>query len=181
MRPEHYNTKLRATARLLVVAVAVGGALSACHEPVAPRTFADFMEDRIAREGILARCNANREATLHDIECANARRAAASIALRHERERREALERESDLKLAELRRRLDEEQRRVAAAKLAEEQAYEALWRGEFAAGGDVASLEPVRIPGRAPARTAAEPSASGSVLEEIVVPGRFGWRQTVD
>ena len=50
------------------------------------------MDDDIARDGTLARCNENRDETLNDIECANARRAAAAIALRAERERREALE-----------------------------------------------------------------------------------------
>ena len=113
-------------------------ALAACEDPP-PRTFADFMEDPIARDGTIARCNADREATLHDIECANARRAMSAIALRDERERREVLERESERKLADLRRRLDETDRiaREAArqAALAQQEAYERLW-GER--GGDL-------------------------------------------
>lgn len=91
------------------------------------------MEDRIARDGTLARCNANREATLNDIECANARRAASAIALRQERDRIEELERESAQKLEELRRQLAESDRiaqeALAAAEAAELAAYEAQWR----------------------------------------------------
>jgi hypothetical protein len=109
-----------ATARLLRIGPAVLGlVLTACSEPQ-PRTFADFIEDRMVMEGTLARCNADRVATLNDIECANARRAASAIALRIEQQRREDLERESERKLAELRdqlaRREQAEREALAAA-----------------------------------------------------------------
>jgi hypothetical protein len=82
-------------------------ALAACAPKPQPRTFLDFMDDGFAREGVLTRCNQNREATLNDEECANARRAAAAIALEAERARAPALEERSEAKLAALRERQD--------------------------------------------------------------------------
>lgn len=124
------------------MAVALCALLTACGK-VPPRTFADFMEDRIAMDGTIAYCNENREETLNNIECANARRAAAAIALRLERERREAFELESERKLEALRQEMAERERIVREAALAaaraEREAYEAMWRGE--------SLGPVAAP----------------------------------
>jgi hypothetical protein len=74
--------------------------LAACAPQPEPRTALEFMEDGLARDGVLARCNQDREATLADAECANARRAAAAVALEAERGREPELERESEVKLA---------------------------------------------------------------------------------
>src|SRR5262245_27342368 len=63
------------------------------------------MDDGFAREGVLTRCNQNREETLNDEECNNARRAAATVALAAERERAPVLEQRSEAKLAALRDR----------------------------------------------------------------------------
>ena len=79
--------------------------LAACAPQPEPRTAYDFMEDGLARDGVLARCNQDRDATLTDEECANARRAAAAVALEAERAREPALERASEAKLAALRQR----------------------------------------------------------------------------
>jgi hypothetical protein len=93
-----------------------------------------FMEDGLAREGALTRCNRNRDATLNDVECANARRAAAAVAIEAERARAAELERESERKLVALRQRQAREsaaaQEAAAAARAAAEAAYEAQWRG---------------------------------------------------
>lgn len=114
-------------ASALVLAVGMSG----CSEPE-PRSFAEFMEDRIAREGTLVRCDADRQAAQNDIECANARRAMAVISLRQERERREALERESEIKIEALTREMAERERaaREAALQAAqqEREAYELMW-----------------------------------------------------
>lgn len=87
-------------------------------------------------DGTISYCNENREETLNNIECANARRAQAAIALRQERERREAFERESERKLEELRDEMAERERIVREATLAaaraEREAYERMWRGEI-------------------------------------------------
>jgi len=125
--------RLPARPVLLTGALAVTGlTLSACAEPD-PRSFAYFMEDRIAREGTLVRCDAAPQETLNDIECANARRAEATVALRLERERREVLEQESERKIRELSQRIGERERLAREAALeavrAEREAYEALWR----------------------------------------------------
>jgi antirestriction protein len=112
--------------------LAITALIAACKEPPPPRTFAEFMDDRFAREGTLIRCDENHQQSANDIECANARRAAATIALRDERGRRQALEEESARKIAELRRRVELEQQRAAEAAAratAEAQAaYEAQW-----------------------------------------------------
>jgi hypothetical protein len=79
--------------------------LVACAPKSEPRTVSDFMDDGFARDGVLTRCNQNREETLNDVECNNARRAAATIALEAERERAPALERQSEAKMLAMRER----------------------------------------------------------------------------
>ena len=79
--------------------------LAACAPKSEPRTVLDFMDDGFAREGVLTRCNQNREETLNDAECINARRAAATLALEVERERAPVLEQQSEAKLLALRAR----------------------------------------------------------------------------
>jgi hypothetical protein len=82
------------------------GFVTACSSPPPePRGFFVFMEDALAREGVLARCNQDRDSTLRDVECSNARRAAAAIAIELERDRSIALAHESERKLLALRAR----------------------------------------------------------------------------
>jgi hypothetical protein len=143
--------------------VVFGALVAGCDQPQ-PRSFNDFMEDAIAREGALARCNQDRDATLNDIECANARRAAAALAVRGERERREQLDRESQRKLLALRERAALQEaaaaQAAAAKRAAEEAAYEARWRDPTkTADGNVAGSG---LPGDA----AATAPAFGAPLE---------------
>lgn len=112
--------------------------VAACAPPQPkPRTVFEFKEDGIAREGVLTRCNKDREATLADAECANARRASAAIALEAERAREAELERASEGKLLALRERealrAAAEQDAAAAALAGAEAAYEARWRNSGA------------------------------------------------
>jgi hypothetical protein len=148
--------------------------LTACEKPL-PRNFADFTEDRIAREGTLARCNMTPEATLHDIECAHARRAASAIALRNERERREALELESEQKLAALRSEFAARERAQQAATVValanEKAAYEALWRGEH---GAQPGQDRFGGPGLAGVPRLPTASDAGPQLEEVVISRRL-------
>jgi len=135
---------------------------SACVKPE-PRRFEEFMDDSIARDGTLARCNQDRSGTAHDIECANARRAAAAIALAQEQERRAELERESERKLASLRSEIERRDRAkrdaMAAALAAAEAAYEAQWADELSetqdgappSFGSAANPEPVPPPALEP------------------------------
>jgi hypothetical protein len=107
--------------------------MAACAPPPEPRSVLDFMEDGLARDGVLARCNQDRDATLSEAECANARRAAAMLASEADRGSTEALERESERKLVALRERTDRqdaaERDAATAARAAAEAAYEARWR----------------------------------------------------
>ena len=79
--------------------------LAACAPKPEPRTVLDFMDDGLAREGVLTRCNENRDETLNDAECNNARRASATLALEAERARAPWLEQQSEAKLLALRER----------------------------------------------------------------------------
>jgi hypothetical protein len=79
--------------------------LAACAPKPEPRTVFDFMDDGFAREGVLTRCNQNRDETSNDVECINARRAAATLALEAERARAPELEQQSEAKLLALRER----------------------------------------------------------------------------
>lgn len=128
------NAGLNSVVRTASAVVFLTAFTAACDRQ-APRTFNDFMEDPIARDGTIARCNQDRDAFVNDPECANARRAAAAVAVREERERNEALTAESERKLLELRLELE---RAEEAARLAAEEAaararaeYEAQWRDD--------------------------------------------------
>jgi hypothetical protein len=125
------------------VTLALAGIVAGCERPP-PRTFEEFMEDGYAREGVLTRCNHDRAATLDNAECANARRAAAAIAVRDERARQTELDAQSARKLLAMRDRAERDQRAeqqaADAAKAAEEAAYEARWHGSNGAPVDVAA-----------------------------------------
>jgi hypothetical protein len=105
--------------------------VAGCEGP-RPRSFIEYLEDPIARDGTLARCNAEREALAGDIECANARRAAVAVAARDEAARRRALALASERKLAALRAQIaalqEAERQAAAAAEAAARDAYEAQW-----------------------------------------------------
>jgi len=120
-----------AVARIAGV-LAVTAWVAACQQPAKPRSYEFFMEDGLAREGVLARCNQDRKASDDDQECDNARRAAATIGASGERERSQNYEKQSSRKLEELRdraaRRQQAEEQAAAAAKAAEKEAYEAQW-----------------------------------------------------
>lgn len=122
----------------VVGALAVTVWVAACQQPAKPRSYELFMEDGLAREGVLARCNQDRKASVDDQECENARRAAAAIGATGERQRTENYERESSRKLEELRdraaRKEQADEQAAAAAKAAEKEAYEAQWRDKGAA-----------------------------------------------
>lgn len=132
----------------------LAASLPGCSEPQ-PRTFADFIEDTMAMQGTLARCNEDREGTLNDLECANARRAAATLALRIEQARREELERESERKLAELRaelvRREQAEREALAAVEAAKRAAYEAQWSIDVTGRKTLPPIEGAAESGSAP------------------------------
>lgn len=167
------NAGLNSAVRTASAVVFLTAFTAAC-DWQAPRTFNDFMEDPIARDGTIARCNQDRDAFVNDPECANARRAAAAVAVREERERNEALTAESERKLLEL--RLDLERAEEAARLAAEEAAaktraeYEAQWRDDdaeeaeqAAAASPPSSESNASPPAGAPADTAVPPRSAAS------------------
>lgn len=134
---------LKSAVRAAIAVVFLTAFTAGCDRPT-PRTYNDFMEDPIARDGAIARCNQDRDATVNDPECANARRAAAAIAVQEERERSEALAAESERKLRELRLQAEraEEAARIAAEEAAAKARaeYEAQYRADEAAEAEQAA-----------------------------------------
>jgi hypothetical protein len=94
----------------------------------APLTFSDFVDDPIAREGTLARCNNDRAATRGDRECTEARRAAAAVAAQRQTARSEELARESERKRAAVRARAAAEERAHREARAEAEAAAAAAY-----------------------------------------------------
>jgi hypothetical protein len=144
-------------ARTPLVFVCLGLVLAACEKPAPPRSFVEFMDDPVARDGIIAYCNERPQEAASNIECANARRAQATMALRAERERRAALERESERKLEAMRIEMVERERIVRETALAaaqsEREAYEEMWGPQsgpvIGAGGVLSPAESQPEPGR--------------------------------
>jgi hypothetical protein len=106
--------------------------VTGCEQSYTPRSFDHFMEDAIARDGALARCNRDRDATEDDVECQNARRAAAAVAASVERARSGERAEESERKLVAMRDRAAREQqaeeRAIEEAEAAAQLAYDAQW-----------------------------------------------------
>src|SRR5690606_5143957 len=114
----------RASFRASKLAALAAACVAGCKGPE-PRSYEYFLEDKIARDGVLARCDADPAAARTDSECANALRAALTIQLQEERARREALERESAERIEALRRQYEAERQAREAAAAAAAQAAE--------------------------------------------------------
>lgn len=153
--------------RLLSAIVLV--ATAACVPEPPPRTTADFLDDPIALEATLARCNADRTRTLRDPECQNAREAAHRISVAEEEERLRRLEAQSQRKLEELRalqRATDEARQR---AEEAERLAEEARLLRQLAEGGNGS---PGNAAGDPPDGTPATESPAGDPDQGAEPPG---------
>jgi len=104
------------------------------------------MDDGIAREGVLARCNQDRQASARDEECENARRASATLAAGEDKRSAASLEKESARKLSALRdrqvREQEAEQEAAAVAKAAADADYDANFRGKDSQGAAASASE---------------------------------------
>ena len=145
--------------------------LVACVEEPLPRSFVEFMDDSLAREGVLARCNADRAATADDVECINARRAAAAIAAQADEGQRERLEAQSEARRLAARQRVDAqleaERQAVLAAEAEAQMAYEAQF--DTSPTPQVSAPEAV-VPAPAPV-VPAETSTGADLLEPVTLP----------
>lgn len=160
----------------MMIAVLVGSfVITACIEEPPPRSFTEFMDDRIAREGVLVRCNADRTATADDPECINARRAAAAIAAQGEAEKREQLEAQSEARLVAARQRYDAQQAAARDAEIAaaseEEREYESQWQepGSDTSDATAAAMPPAESPPIATGSASVDDPAAN--LEPITLP----------
>jgi hypothetical protein len=145
--------------------------LVACVEEPLPRSFVEFMDDALAREGVLARCNADRTATANDVECINARRAAAAIAAQADAGQRERLEAQSEVRRLAARQRaeaqLEAERQAALVAEAEARMAYEAQF--EATETPQVSGPEAV-VPNPAPT-VPAETSSGADLLEPVTLP----------
>ncbi len=133
---------------------------SACSPEPPPRKVSEFLEDPIALEATLSRCNADRSRSRDDEECKNAREAGKRISTAEEEERQRLLEEESRRKLEAIRRRNEAMDQRRREAEEAARQLEELQYEQQFA---PVEDAEPGAAP-LAPAGTeavAAEPVES--------------------
>ncbi|HEX6995542.1 MAG TPA: hypothetical protein VF339_15515 [Gammaproteobacteria bacterium] len=158
-----------ARGRLLAVVI-VAAAASACSPPP-PRSYDFFLNDSIARDGTLARCDRDPVAAQTDIECANARRAALAVLLEEERARREALERESQAKIEALRREFEARQAREAAEAAEAEQALAGFGEDVGAGTEPVDALDVTDAGAAAAAPDGFEPAASADEAVAAAAP----------
>ena len=158
--------------RWLALLLALCAGIAGCVNEPPPRSFTEFMEDRFAREGTLVRCNADRTATANDLECINARRAAAALAAQGDAERQERRDAQSEARLLAARQRQADQQeaeRRAELAAQAEQQlAYEAQWEEIHAAQPAPVANEVAPAPVEATQTGAAMPTPE---LEPIALP----------
>jgi len=165
-----------------VLSLFVGSCLLAgCVEEPRPRSYLEFMEDPIAREGTLARCNQDRNATADDPECINARRAASTAAARAAAARAEQHEVSSDLKREALRERITAQQAAAARAEEAAQEAEEAAYDAQWSEGPGVGASTPesgasasVPVPGAQAGGSSFDQSASASTWDRPM-PGQPG------
>lgn len=151
----------------------------ACEAPPPPRSFVDFLDDSIARESVLLRCNQDRDTSANDPECVNARRAAAAIAARADEARRAELERESERKREAVRAAAAAEQQRqleaARAAQAAQEAAYDAQWTAPASNATTDANTptadEAAPAPGSVPAPEVAPAAPSSGSPASAAVP----------
>ena len=130
----------------------LAGLVAACEGPQpGARTFYDFKEDSVARDGVLSRCDSVPDTAATDLECIAARRAAAAVALEQERTRSDSLERQSERKLVAMRDRSARQEQGEHAVTAPVAPAYGTPVGGVLPSMSDSASADPydVRLPGR--------------------------------
>ncbi len=140
--------------RLLAVGavMVLAGLVTACQgSQPGGRTFYDFKEDSVARDGVLSRCDKAPDATAADLECIAARRASAAVALEQERTRSDGLDRQSERKLVALRDRSARQEQGEQAATAPGAPAFGAPIGNVLPSMSDSASVDPydVHFPGR--------------------------------
>jgi hypothetical protein len=116
--------------RVCWLVIAAAG-LAGC-ETERPRSYSEYLDDAIAREATLLRCNAEREMSRGDAECINAKRAAAALAAQDDGDKHKRFEEQSERKREALRARIAArqavEQRVQEDAKLRADAAYAQSW-----------------------------------------------------
>lgn len=124
--------------------------LVACNGEPPPRSVQYFVENRIVLDSVLTRCNANREATLDNPECANARKAVSRLAAQEEEDTRAKNDASFERQRAGIRQRQDREAARIRAREeAAATAATEAL-----VGGNNVPGLSPPASTAGVEART---------------------------
>ena len=142
-----YNGALgavRSTRTALLILVLLTSLAAGCVDEPRPRSYMEFMEDSIAREGSLARCNRDREATAQDAECMNSRRAASTIAARADEALRSQRDAESEVQRAAARERSARVQQAAQQAEAVAEAQAEAEYEAQWADSQEIVLAEQV-------------------------------------
>ena len=174
-------------ARLLAVGavMVLAGLVAACQGSQQPggRTFYDFKEDSVARDGVLSRCDSAPTVTANDLECIAARRAAAAVAIEQERTRTDGLDRQSERKLVALRDRSARQEQGEKTATAPGATAFGAPIGSVLPSMKDSASVDPyeVRFPGRPTFELGeiAPPSSEVEIVQPTLKPEDVAVRPT--
>jgi hypothetical protein len=125
---------------MIVFCLGICVLLSACEEPPQPRSVDSFINNRSALDTTLLRCNADRDRTMADRECINARKAVARISVQEEKEKKGRLEAESERKRDQLRRQREARDRILADRRERDEAETAAKEMAEFTGTTDMPS-----------------------------------------
>jgi hypothetical protein len=79
------SLKHRNWSRSACACLALAGLAACNHAHTPPASVDDLMEDRVALDGLLMKCNANQQMSLKDPDCAAARTASGRLAVQNER------------------------------------------------------------------------------------------------
>lgn len=154
----------------LTISISAVVLLTACAEPPAPRSVAEFLENPIVLEAALVRCAQNRRESRYEAECVNAREANKLVAAREEETRRAEFEKQSERKRQALRRTQEAaataRRRAAEAARRREEAAYLAQF-GELPPDADANTTG--SDAGNAPTAVIPEPVEEPEALENTV------------
>jgi len=160
------------------VAIAFATLVAGCNGPQpGPRTYYDFKEDSVARDGVLSRCSQEGDTAASDQECIAAKRAAAAAALEQERSRSGGLEQQSERKIVAMRDRAARQQQAEAeaatSARADAKAAYDRQWR-DAKGSHDATQVAAPSAPAFGSPIGGVLPSISdSSSLDTVQLPGR--------
>lgn len=161
--------------RIIAFSLGICVLLSACEERTPPRSVESFIDNRSVLDSTLLRCNADRDRTLADPECINARKAVARISAREEQGKKARLEAESERKRDQLRRQREARDRILADRRERDQAETAAKEMAEFTGSTDLPSTaDPDAVNAGDMANRPADPAAqlpAGAIAATVARP----------